>query len=105
MTNSRRSRSEHENIGLTSDKLEEIEKLNMALEEQWGRMEVARDKTMGSIEDELILTELIKLVEATGKAVEDALETSEQFIKERSVQISGAASSPAGKCSASRTSW
>jgi hypothetical protein len=44
--------AEHENVGLTFDKLEELEELSTALEEQWSRMEAVWDEEMVSVEDE-----------------------------------------------------
>ena len=88
--------AEHENVGLTFDKLEELEELNTALEEQWSHMEAAWDEAMVSIEDGSIFTELDELVTATGKVVGGVLETSEQFIKENLVQVLDAGASPAG---------
>ena len=49
--------AEHKNMGLTFDRLEELEELSKALEEQWGRMEVAWDEAMDSVEDESVFTE------------------------------------------------
>jgi Rad3-related DNA helicase len=66
----------HENINLTSKDLEELEKLNTALKELWGRMEVQWDKEVFCIEDASVWIELDKLVTTTGKAVDVVLETS-----------------------------
>ena len=54
--------AEHENVGLTFDKLEELEELRKALEEQWSRMEAAWDEAMVSVEDRSVFTELDELV-------------------------------------------
>ena len=77
--------AEHEDIDLTSAKLEKLKRLNTALKEQWGRMEAAwyeHDPTVSN-EDAEVLMELDEIVTATEKAVGGVLETSEQFIKER----------------------
>jgi hypothetical protein len=95
--------AKHESIGLTSDGLEKLKKLNTALEVQWARMEAAWDKMMTPIEDESILEVLDKLMRATGQAVDEVLENSEQFIKEKSVRIPGAGTPPAGTTSGA--SW
>ena len=83
-------------MGLTFDKLEELEELSKAHEAQWSRMEVALDKAMVSVEDGSVFTELDELMTATGRAIGDILETFERFIKENLVQVSDAGVSPAG---------
>lgn len=84
--------AKHENIDLTYAKLEELEKLNMALKEQWGCMAAAWDDQMVSSEDPEILMELDKLVLATGKVVDDTLVNSGQLIKESLARILDAVS-------------
>ena len=88
--------TKRESIGLPSDEIEKLKKLNKALEEQWARMEVTWDEMMGGIEDEPVLTELNTLVSTTGKAVAEVLENSEKFLKEKSAQIAKAGMPPAG---------
>ena len=77
--------AEHEDIDLTSAKLEKLKRLNTALKEQWGRMEAAwyKHNPMVSNEDAEVLMELDEIVTALERAVGGVLEASKRFIKER----------------------
>ena len=82
---------------LDAKKVTKLEGLNTDLEDQLRRMELAWDNSMTGITDNAELEMLQKIVKDTQTAVNKALDDSERFIDEKSVQNPGTGTSSAGQ--------
>jgi hypothetical protein len=89
--------NKHSSVGLNPRKVLQFENLQEALRDQFKRME--RDNLKGDIENDIVFDEVEEIVNTSKGAVNTALLESEEFLEERSVQVSDTGASPAGTTS------
>ena len=78
----------HANIELNMEKAQELKELNVALKEQFARMESAWDNTLPVITEQEDLNAIQEIVNDADKAVDKMLRTSRKFLEDNSVQSS-----------------
>ena len=91
--------NKHSSVGLNPRKVLQLENLQEALRDQFKRMERDWDNLKHDIENDIVFDEVEEIVNTSKGAVNTALSESEEFLEEKSVQISDTGASPAGTTS------
>ena len=78
----------HANIELNTEKAQKLKELNVALKEQFARMELAWDNTLPVITEQEDLTAIQEIINDADKAVEKMLRSSKKFLEDNSVRTS-----------------